>query len=88
LKDSTESRKEQKTLKGGWPKEVGLETGDTSGAHQAEAASEDGNDDVQMVYTKDLLTLILEREKALAKITVGWIIPSNEMIFGYCYDEQ
>ena len=66
MKDSTESRKEQETPKGGCPKEVGLETGGTSGVHQAEAASENGNDDVQMVYTKDLLALILERENMFA----------------------
>jgi len=62
LRDSTESRKEQKTQKCGCPEEVRVETGGTSGARQAEAASENGNDDAQMVYTSDLLSWILERE--------------------------
>jgi group II intron reverse transcriptase/maturase len=71
LKDSTERRQEQKTPEnGGWPKEVRLETGGNSEARQAEAASESGHDDGQMVYTRkaatpsnsDLLSLALERE--------------------------
>ena len=62
MRDSTESRKEQKTQKCGCPEEVRVETGGTSGARQAEAASENGNDDAQMVYTSDLLSWILERE--------------------------
>ncbi len=62
MKDSTESRKEQKTSeKDGWPEEVRVETGGTSRAQQAETASEDGNDDVQMAHTRELLSLILER---------------------------
>jgi group II intron reverse transcriptase/maturase len=61
LKDSTGSRKEQKTPKGGCPEEVRLETGGNSGVQQAEAASKNGYDDVQMVYTSNLLTWVLER---------------------------
>jgi group II intron reverse transcriptase/maturase len=62
LKDSTESRQEQKQPKGSCPEEVRKETEVTSGAHQADAASKNGNDDAQMVCTSNLLEWILERE--------------------------
>jgi group II intron reverse transcriptase/maturase len=65
LKDSTESQKEQKTQESGWPEEVRLETGGTTGVQHAEAASENRNDDAQKVYTSDLLSWILERENML-----------------------
>jgi group II intron reverse transcriptase/maturase len=61
LKDSTESREEQKTPKGGYLEEVRLEIGGTSEVRQAEAASLDRDDDVQMVHTGNLLEMILER---------------------------
>jgi group II intron reverse transcriptase/maturase len=72
LKDSSESRKEQKTpennsrieirqLCGGCPKEARLETGGNSGAQQAGAASGNGNDDVQLIYTSNILEWVLER---------------------------
>ena len=62
MKDSTESRKEQKTPEnGGWPEEVRVETGGTSGAQQAEAASENGNGDVRGVKAMNLLECVLER---------------------------
>jgi group II intron reverse transcriptase/maturase len=67
LKDSTESRKEQKTPKnGGFPNEVRLETGGNTGAQQAESASKNGNDNAQMVYTSNLLEWVLERENMIA----------------------
>ena len=62
MQDSKEGREEQKTLKGGCPVEVGLETGGKSGARQAEAASANGHDDAQMVYTSNLLEWTLERD--------------------------
>jgi group II intron reverse transcriptase/maturase len=61
LKDSNESREEQKTQECGYPEEVWLETRGNSGVQQAEAASENRNDDVQMLYTSNLLEWILER---------------------------
>lgn len=62
LKDSTEGRKEQKTPdNGGYPNEVRLETGGISEARQAEAASDNGHDDVQLIFTSELLEHVLER---------------------------
>ena len=62
LKVSKESRKEQTTPTGGWPEEVRVETGGTSGAQQAETAAENGNDDAKVVSTSNLLEWILGRE--------------------------
>jgi group II intron reverse transcriptase/maturase len=45
----------------GLPGEVWLETRDNPGAHQAETASKSGNDDVQLLYTSNLLEWVLER---------------------------
>ena len=69
LKDSNESRKEQKTPAshilgeqgGGYPEEVWLETRGIPEAQQAETVSKNGNDDVQLLYTSNLLELVLER---------------------------
>jgi group II intron reverse transcriptase/maturase len=61
LKNSTKSREKQKTSRDGYPEEVWLEIGDNLGARQAEAALEKGNDDVQLVYTGNLLEMVLER---------------------------
>ena len=65
MRYSTESRKEQKTPKGGCPEEVRLETRGNPGAHQAEAASKCGSDDVQLVQTSNLLEAILERDNMM-----------------------
>ena len=61
LKDSKESRKEQKTPEGGYPGEVWVEPRGNTEVQQAETASKDGNDDVQQIYTSNLLEWILER---------------------------
>jgi group II intron reverse transcriptase/maturase len=61
LKDSKESRKEQKTPNGGYPCEVRLETGDITGVQQAETASLNGDDGVGMMHTSKLLEAVLER---------------------------
>jgi group II intron reverse transcriptase/maturase len=62
LKHSTESRKEQETSLDGYPKEVRLETVGNSGEQQAEVAAENGSNDVQLIYTSNLLEMILTRE--------------------------
>jgi len=61
LKNSKESQEKQKTPQGGYPEEVRLETQGNQGARQAETALEKGNDDVQLMYTSELLEMILER---------------------------
>jgi len=61
LENSKESRKEQNTRKGDCPVEVRLETRGKQGVRQAEAASPKGNDDVQRIYTRNLLEMVLER---------------------------
>jgi group II intron reverse transcriptase/maturase len=61
LKDSNESRKEQKTLEGGYPCEVWVETRGIPEVQQAEAVSKNGNDNVQLLYTSNLLEWVLER---------------------------
>jgi group II intron reverse transcriptase/maturase len=61
LKYSKESQEKQKTPEGGYPEEARLETGDNLGARQAKSALAKGNDDVQMVYTSNLLEMVLER---------------------------
>lgn len=61
LKDSKEGREEQKTPQGGYSVDVGLETGDKSRVQQAETASFNRGDDVQMVHTGKLLEMIIER---------------------------
>jgi group II intron reverse transcriptase/maturase len=62
LEDSTITVKKQKTPNGGYPEEVWLETGGNLEAQTGEAASSNGNDDVQMVYTSNLLEWVLERD--------------------------
>jgi group II intron reverse transcriptase/maturase len=62
LKNSEECRKEQNAPNGGYPKEVRLETVGSSEVQQAETASDNGNDDVQVVDTSNLLECTLERE--------------------------
>jgi len=61
LKDSNESRKEQKTPEGGYPCEVRMETGGITEVQQAETVSKNGNDDAQLLYTSNLLEWVLER---------------------------
>jgi len=66
VKDSKESCKEQITTKVGYPNEVWLETGDTSEVQQAETASERRINNVQLLYTSNLLEMVLERENMTA----------------------
>jgi len=61
LKNSKESQEEQKTPEGGYPEEVRLETQGNQGVRQAETALEKENDDVQLMYTSELLEMTLER---------------------------
>ena len=61
MRNSTESRKEQTTPKGGYPEEVRVENGGNPEVQQAEAAARNGNDDAQLIYTSNLLEWILER---------------------------
>ena len=61
MENSKESRKEQNTRKGDYPVEVRLETRVKQGVRQAEAALPKENDDVQQIYTRNLLEMVLER---------------------------
>ena len=61
MKNSNVTEKKQKTPQGGYPEEVWLETGGNQGAQTGESALEKGNDDVQLLYTSNLLEWILER---------------------------
>jgi len=62
LKDSTVTVKKQKTPNSGYPEEVWLETGGNPEVQAGEAASKNGYDDVQLLYTSNLLEWVLERE--------------------------
>jgi len=62
LKDSIETVEKQKTPRGGRPEEVRLETVGNPGAQTGETVSENRNDDVQLIYTSNLLEWVLERD--------------------------
>jgi len=62
LKNSTESREKQNISQGSYPEEVRLETVGNQGVRQAETALAKGNDDVQLIYTSNLLEMVLERD--------------------------
>ena len=53
--------KKQKTSRDGYPEEVWLETGGNLEAQTGEAAATNGSDDVQLIYTSNLLEMVLER---------------------------
>jgi group II intron reverse transcriptase/maturase len=61
LKDSAVTVKKQETPNSGYPEEARVETRGNLGAQTGEAASENGNGDVQLIYTRDLQEWILER---------------------------
>ena len=62
MKNSTESREKQNISQGSYPEEVRLETVGNQGVRQAETALAKGNDDVQLIYTSNLLEMVLERD--------------------------
>ena len=62
MKNSNESQQKQKTSKEDYPQEVRLETRDSAGVRQAEAAFEKGNNDAQLRFTENLLDWVLERD--------------------------
>jgi len=61
LKNSTGSQEKQKTPQGDCPVEARLETQGKQGVRQAETALEKGSNDVQLIYTSNLLEMVLER---------------------------
>ena len=61
MKDSTVTVRKQKTPNSGYPEEVRVETGGNLEVRTGEAASKNGNDNVQLVYTSNLLEWVLER---------------------------
>ena len=62
MNDSKESREKQNTRNGDCPAEVRLETQGKQGVRQAEMALEKGSNDAQLIYTSNLLEMVLERD--------------------------
>ena len=62
MKDSLGTVEKQNTLKSGYPEEVWVETGGNLEVQTGDTASENRNDDVQLIYTSNLLEWILDRD--------------------------
>ena len=62
MKDSLGTAEKQNTLKSGYPEEVRVETGGNLEVQTGDTASKNRSDDVQLIYTSNLLEWILERE--------------------------